>query len=458
MSNDFSLSGIKSQAVSLKPMTFMEQDSKNALTAVMEIIAIEASSRPVRELWQTRQLLNILNFADERSAFWHHRIGSQTASGQVNFAGIPVLTRADIRAQFSAEGSLLRPENQLEVFESETSGSSGVPVRFYVSSMNTAYNINRNAAQYFIEGRDFSLNRTQVLASSKGLTEDFVVNKMPEWGGQVLNFIKTGTNKLIHNIKPEPLRIIEELKKDKIGYLVLHSWIMEALLQYCTPSDLKDWGTEMWIPIGSGVDDGLYDKFHAAGIKIRSTYSAQEVGLIGSECLKHNGFYHVANSNVTVESDLAGGEQVGDRRLGRLLITHLHSYAMPFIRYDIGDLGHLENDCPCGHDGPTLSAIYGRGKNLIKKADGRLHPFHIRVGNHPWLARYPELRFRQTAIDTITVEVGGGTALSESEISDFLELVQLYAGSDMMADIRAVQNIDWREDRKKLLFRNVLLS
>ena len=58
---------------------------------------------------------------------------------------------------------------------------------------------------------------------------------------------------------------------------------------------------------------------------------------------------------------------------------------MPFVRYDVGDLGHLDTQCPCGHDAPTLSAIYGRGKNLISKADGSLHPFHVRVGNHPGL-------------------------------------------------------------------------
>ena len=101
-----------------------------------------------------------------------------------------MLTRSDVRAQFAAEGSLIRPVDQLDVYESETSGSSGVPVRFMVTSMNTAYNVVRNAAQYFIEGRGFSLNRTQVLASSQNLTDDFVVELAQEWGGSVTKFYK----------------------------------------------------------------------------------------------------------------------------------------------------------------------------------------------------------------------------------------------------------------------------
>ena len=51
--------------------------------------------------------------------------------------------------------------------------------------------------------------------------------------------------------------------------------------------------------------------------------------MIGAECSKFSGYYHVATSNVIVE--------VVDRRfeidginLGKVLVTHLHSYATPF--------------------------------------------------------------------------------------------------------------------------------
>ena len=67
-----------------------------------------------------------------------------------------------------------------------------------------------------------------------------------------------------------------------------------------------------------------------------------------------------------------GGAQVDGRMLGNILVTHLHAYATPFIRYEIGDLGVLSPRCKCGHDGPVLSHLVGRGKSLVKHGDGHL--------------------------------------------------------------------------------------
>ncbi len=72
----------------------------------------------------------------------------------------------------------------------------------------------------------------------------------------------------------------------------------------------------------------------------------------------------MAHSNVIVECDEKLTTTFDGEVVGRLLVTHLHSYATPLIRYDIGDFGKLHDQCPCGHDGPTISHIYGQGKAL----------------------------------------------------------------------------------------------
>ena len=63
--------------------------------------------------------------------------------------------------------------------------------------------------------------------------------------------------------------------------------------------------------------------------------------MIGSECEKIHGNYHVATSNVIIEVSKAAHINLGNKRLGRLLVTHLHSYATPFIRYNVGDVSSL---------------------------------------------------------------------------------------------------------------------
>src|SRR5262249_47383959 len=126
---------------------------------------------------------------------------------------------------------------------------------------------------------------------------------------------------------------------------------------------------------------GLRDKFAAARIPVRATYSSEETGYIGAECKDCPGTYHVTESNVIVEIDNSNSVVVGGNSLGRILVTHLHSYATPFVRYDIGDIATLSSDCRCGHDGPALSNIYGRNKRLLKHANGSIAPFLIKAEN-----------------------------------------------------------------------------
>src|SRR5512144_2594216 len=104
---DFSDLPLKETAFSDKPMTFIDQGPKNFLGAVMDLVAIETGNRFAREHWQKKQIDNLLSHAARKSAFWRKRIGANKAA---NFERLPVLTRADVRTQVAAEGSLLAAE------------------------------------------------------------------------------------------------------------------------------------------------------------------------------------------------------------------------------------------------------------------------------------------------------------------------------------------------------------
>jgi len=154
----------------------------------------------------------------------------------------------------------------------------------------------------------------------------------------------------------------------------------------------------MWIPLAEAFDVTLRKQFVAAGIGLRANYSSEEVGPIGYECETYPGHYHVASSNVLVELASDGKERLDADTVTRVLVTHLHSYATPFIRYDIGDLASLKDACPCGHDGPTLSNVFGRTKGLIKRPDGSLTVFFVRGGELKRIADFDEYRIRQVSL------------------------------------------------------------
>ena len=79
----------------------------------------------------------------------------------------------------------------------------------------------------------------------------------------------------------------------------------------------------------------------------------------------------MAVENAVVEF-LKNNEPVPHGEIGKMVITDLGNYAMPFIRYEIGDLGKLSDEkCPCGRNLPLLKEISGRIRDIIVTKGGK---------------------------------------------------------------------------------------
>lgn len=101
-------------------------------------------------------------------------------------------------------------------------------------------------------------------------------------------------------------------------------------------------------------------------------YGSREVAGIGTECAQHEGL-HVPLQAVLVEVLRDDGAPAEPGETGRIVVTSLVNYAMPLIRYDIGDLGAwAEAPCSCGRVWPLLREITGRISDTFVAADGTL--------------------------------------------------------------------------------------
>jgi len=450
---DFSKAPLKNRAFSEKPMSFVDEAPKTSLSAIIDIIAIETGNRIAREHWQHKQLQNLLEHAGQRSAFWRERIGVKKIKG-ISLSDLPILTRSDVVKQVETEGSLL-PSKTIATSKHATSGSSGTPVQFFVSEMNSRYNHVRSVAQYFMEGRDLTLHNTVCKPSLGKRTEGgFVVEKASGWLGALNSVFKCGNYKKISHSRPSRDLLFKELAKDPIGYLVIQPGLVESLFYDGDISFLCENGTKMVIPTGEAVDRSLRDKFVVAGIPVRANYSSEEVGPIAIECRDCPENFHVAQSNVIVEVDNSDSVVIGSDRLGKVLVTHLHSYATPFVRYDVGDFATFSEGCGCGHDGPVLSNIYGRKKRLIKHSDGSVSQFTMGAGRILQIVKCDEYRVRQTALNTIEVEIAGADQLSTDQMTALKSLFRQRAGDEFQIRINVVGNINWGSDIKRLAFRS----
>lgn len=110
----------------------------------------------------------------------------------------------------------------------------------------------------------------------------------------------------------------------------------------------------------------------AFGCKVYNFYGSREVNNIAAECPHQTGM-HILTGTRIVELVNAKGEPVSPGEIGRIIVTDLVNRALPFIRYENGDLGvWAEDDCPCGRPYPLLRQVIGRVSDILVGENGKL--------------------------------------------------------------------------------------
>lgn len=108
--------------------------------------------------------------------------------------------------------------------------------------------------------------------------------------------------------------------------------------------------------------------------EIISQYADEECGILAQEAvptsesdnvmyLNHTGYFFEV---LRMDSD----EPAGYGNLGRIVITDLHNYAFPVIRYDTGDVGTLMPPDSRSNGYPVLAKLYGRRLDICFGTDG----------------------------------------------------------------------------------------
>ena len=447
-------SPVQDHAFSSEPLNILNPTNNADFSALSSIHLLENGSRSARERWQHSQLVNLIQHANHHSNFWNKRLSGINLNNP-SLKDIPLFTRTELNQQVLNEGPLCRKEYLQGVNSYPSSGSTSTPVTVYSMRQNARYNELRSLAQYLIEGRDLNYNWTYIKPADglnlKNKKQNIQVEKHSSWIGNLSHLFKHGQLKKIQfdgNLE----QLIEELLKDQVGYLASTGSHLDLLINYGGADFLKQLDIHMWLHHSDNFDASHRDLLKKIGISSSSNYSCTEIGPIAVECTVHAGFYHLVHSNVIVEIDETSSTNENGEQLNKLLITHLHSYATPIIRYDVGDYGQLHETCPCGHDGKTLSKIWGRKKHFLKGEDGELIPFHIYSKPLLDILTFKEFFSYQSDFRTINVEFGGRTTLSESEISAVTNYIKKISLSKFNVNVSAYDNINWDRNPKRLPF------
>lgn len=133
--------------------------------------------------------------------------------------------------------------------------------------------------------------------------------------------------------------------------------------------------------------DKLFDYYKKTildtfGCKTYETYGSGEGFMIGAQ--KDLDYMYLMATNVFVEIVDDDGNEVEDGEIGNVIVTNLNGYAMPLIRYKIGDLGikMARNNYPTHRELqlPIIQKIIGRDTDIVKTPSGNFLVVHSFTG------------------------------------------------------------------------------
>ncbi len=271
--------------------------------------------------------------------------------------GLPVMSRFD--AQRLVETANVPPAH-CPTAPVQSSGSSGIPVRI-VKTQLTQLMWQALTLRY----HDWSGTLGGRLAAVRygvGITHD-----APDWGLPSSVFRATGPMRRIDVTATldHQAQLLASFEPDVVQGFPSN---IEALI--ATNAEALS-SVSTFLTIGETVSESLRTDLSAAG-SVYDCYSAEEIGYIALQCPELPG-YHIMAESLIVEIVDIQGNRCAPGETGRVIVSDLHNFAMPVIRYDTGDFAEAGGKCACGRGLPTLNRIRGRWRGMMTLPDGSRH-------------------------------------------------------------------------------------
>ncbi|MCC4768723.1 phenylacetate--CoA ligase family protein [Methanosarcina sp. DH2] len=159
------------------------------------------------------------------------------------------------------------------------------------------------------------------------------------------------------------------------------------------------------------------------GCDVYDSYGLNDGGVTAFECSEHE-YLHVDTERSIMEVVDENNSQIGEGK-GTILATSLYNFAMPFIRYDTGDIGSIVDDvCSCGRNHKLLKEIIGRQQDILQTPEGK----YIYGGFFThifWeINGIKEFQITQKKLDTLIINVVAEENFDENQLNLIREIIQ----------------------------------
>jgi phenylacetate-CoA ligase len=303
-------------------------------------------------------------------------------------------------------------KKRAELLKNSSSGSSGFQTSVYWSHKEQA--INRATQMLWWEWAGYRLGdpliQTGINPHRPG------IKKLKDI------FFRTKYISAFSHSEKEVLKCLSSIGKSKNYTLAGYASSLYVMAKIAKKNNLQIqfknavcWGDKLFEHYRKTIDTEF-------GCSVHETYGSAEGLMMGSQ--KDLPYMYIMSPNVVTEILDDDGNEVADGEMGHVVVTNLNAYAMPLIRYRIGDLAIKlpKEKCPSSRmlNLPIFQKVIGRDTDLIKTASGKYMVVHSFTGIFEHVPEIEQFCVIQNELSGIIIQFVPGKTFTQK----CLELVK----------------------------------
>lgn len=357
----------------------------------------------------------------DKCGFNPDHIKSKTDLGK-----LPILDKVTIKK--NRNGILSGNHNKKELLLHDTSGSTGIPLKFYTDRNSRNYNRALTYRAYMENGLKAHDILVQVTSPE--------YQRLPQFWFQKLGIFRLKRLSVLD----EHVELFRQMNSIKPDAIQCYPSVLNLIAKTCDKKKLRFrpkvifTTAELLLPAWRQNISTFFE------CDIRDLYGSAEFHRLAWECEKHEGYHLDIDAHVIEFVDhLNNPVDEGD---AFVVITGLFNYAFPLIRYRLGDIVTLKKSrCSCGRTLPLIESIQGREDDYLTLPSGKLiSPRKVDI--QYFVGGVGEYAVTQVRRDLIKVEIVKGEGFNESTIESVRDQILVGCLNEKIdVDVELVQRI-----------------
>ncbi|HJT19369.1 MAG TPA: hypothetical protein VJ746_02785 [Nitrospira sp.] len=403
--------------------------------------------------FQNRRLRGLVKHAYEKIPYYRHlfdkhRVKAEDIRTVDDLTALPITERSDLQtrpvSEFLAQG--LDPSR---LITRSSSGSSGKPITVCRTWLEERLHGAIWFRTYSSLGRTIFDKHAFVIGIRTPQPQD---NRMTD---RLLSAVRAGRQTEMDALQP-PEEILSALLRYKPAVVSGYPGILARLAQTVDRNKLRSLHVRFVTTGGETLTPLMREQIEQAfSVPVYDTYGSIEFHALGWQCPVTSD-YHVCDDGLILEV-VRGGTPVPAGERGEVVGTDLLSFAMPLIRYRLGDVVTKGSDsCLCGRPFSTIRSIQGRVMDYFALPGDRVvHPYEFGLIKVPWIR---EFQIIQNEMDSIVMQVVPFHCPSTAEMQSLIQPIAKIVGSDVRFAVNLVESIPSRRSGKFQVYRSLVRS